>query len=91
MKKRIKCVSLVQNAKMMAALYLVLSLPVLLIMLAAGSVVNHAGMSVAAMIVFVIVYVASAFVFTLIGAWVYNLVASQVGGFEFTTGEVTQA
>ena len=91
MKKRIKCVSLVQNAKMMAALYLVLSLPVLLIMLAAGSVVNHAGMSVAAMVVFAVVYVAITFVFTLIGAWVYNLVASQLGGFEFTTAEVTQA
>jgi hypothetical protein len=91
MKKRIKCVSPVQNAKMMAALYLVLSLPVLLIMLAAGSVVNHAGMSVAAMVVFAVVYVAITFVFTLIGAWVYNLVASQLGGFEFTTAEVTQA
>lgn len=25
---------------------------------------------------------------TLVGAWVYNLVAAQVGGFEFTTVEI---
>jgi len=91
MKKRIKSVSLVQNAKMMAAIYLVLSLPVLLIMLSVGSMVNHAGLSVLAMVVLVIAYVASAFVFTLIGGWIYNLVASQVGGFEFTTAEVSKA
>lgn len=91
MKKRIESVSLVQNAKMMAAIYLVLSLPVLLIMLAAGSVVNHAGLSMVSVVVFAILYVASTFVFTLIGGWIYNLVASQVGGFEFTTAEVTKA
>lgn len=88
MKKRINSVSLVQNAKMMAALYLVLSLPMLAIMALAGGVMSQAAMSLVAMIVFVVAYVASGFVFTLIGAWIYNLVASMVGGFEFTTAEV---
>ncbi|MFC5479542.1 hypothetical protein [Massilia suwonensis] len=91
MKKRINSVSLVQNAKMMAALYLVLSLPMLAIMALAGGVMSQAAMSLVTMVVFVLAYVASGFVFTLIGAWVYNLVASMVGGFEFTTAEVKQS
>ena len=88
MKKRIKSVSLVQNAKMMAFMYLLLSLPMLAIMAVAGSVMNQPGLSLVAMVFFALAYVASGFVFTLIGAWVYNLVASLVGGFEFTTAEV---
>jgi hypothetical protein len=88
MKKRIKSVSLVQNAKMMAVMYLLLSLPVLAIMAVAGSVLNQPGLSLVSMVFFAAGYVASGFVFTLIGAWVYNLVASLVGGFEFTTTEV---
>ncbi len=90
MKKRIKSVSLVQNAKMMAALYLMLSLPVLLIMLAFGGMMNQPGLTVISSVVFVAAYVLSGFVFTLIGGWLYNLVAGMVGGFEFTTAEVTQ-
>lgn len=35
-----------------------------------------------------VLYTVLGFVFTLVGAWVYNLVASYVGGFEFTTLEV---
>ena len=89
MKKRIQSVSLVQNAKMMAALYLVLSLPLLLLMLAFGGLMNHAGLTMVSSVVFVATYVLSGFVFTLIGGWIYNLVAGMVGGFEFTTAEVT--
>ena len=89
MKKQIKRVSLVQNAKVVAAIYLVLSLPILALTLAFGGLMNQAGASLAAMAAFVVVYVLSGFVFTLIGGWIYNLVASKVGGFEFTTAEVT--
>jgi hypothetical protein len=88
MKKRIKSVALVQNAKMMAVMYLLLSLPMLAIMAVAGSVMNQAGLSLVSMVMFAVAYVASGFVFTLIGAWLYNVVASLVGGFEFTTAEV---
>jgi hypothetical protein len=88
MKKQIKSVSLVQNAKVVAAIYLFLSVPVLALMALVGGLTNQAGMSLVAMGAFVIAYVVSGFIFTLIGAWVYNLVASQVGGFEFTTAEV---
>jgi len=88
MKKRIKSVALVQNAKMMAVMYLLLSLPMLAIMAVAGGIMNQPGLSLVSMVVFAVAYVASGFVFTLIGAWVYNLVAALVGGFEFTTAEV---
>jgi hypothetical protein len=36
-----------------------------------------------------VLYLVIGFIFTLIGSWVYNLVAGQVGGFEFTTAEVS--
>lgn len=88
MKKQIKSVSLMQNAKMVAALYGVMSLPFLAIMYAAGSLFNQPGLTLVSGLFFVVIYVASGFVFALIGAWIYNLVASMVGGFEFTTAEV---
>jgi uncharacterized membrane protein YkgB len=91
MKKQIKRVSLVQNAKVVAAIYLVLSLPLLAIVLIAGSRMNQFGTSLGMLVFMVLVYVGCGFLFTLIGAWVYNLVAGVVGGFEFTTEEITQA
>jgi hypothetical protein len=90
MKKQIVRVSILQSAKVAAALYLVISIPMCLLMLipamwGGGGV---AGVSVVMLIVMPLLYTAFGFVFTLIGAWVYNLVASHVGGFEFTTVEV---
>lgn len=35
-----------------------------------------------------ILYTMFGFVFALLGAWMYNVAASMVGGFEFTTAEV---
>ena len=90
MKKQIQRVSLVQNAKMIAVLYLVMSLPVLLVVWAFGSMMGGpAGVSTLAMVVFPLAYALSGFIFTLIGALLYNMVASMVGGFEFTTKEVS--
>lgn len=91
MKKQIKCVSLVQNAKLVAAIYLVLSLPMVLVMLAIGGLTNQAGWSLFTIIAFVITYVGSGFLFTLLGGWIYNVVAARVGGFEFTTTEIKAA
>jgi predicted Co/Zn/Cd cation transporter (cation efflux family) len=89
MKKRIEQVSLVQNAKVVAVLYLLLSLPVLVILWVAAAFTGHGVVSGVALVVFPLVYALSGFVFTLIGAWIYNVVASMVGGFEFTTKEVS--
>jgi hypothetical protein len=89
MKKQIKSVSLVQNAKVVAAIYLVLSLPILVLTLAFGSLMNQGGASLGMMLFVAVAYVVFGFIFTLIGGWVYNLVAGVVGGFEFTTAEVS--
>jgi predicted Co/Zn/Cd cation transporter (cation efflux family) len=89
MKKRIEQISLVQNAKVVAVLYLLLSLPVLVILWVAAAFTGHGIVSGVALVVFPLLYALSGFVFTLIGAWIYNVVASMVGGFEFTTKEVS--
>jgi hypothetical protein len=88
MKKRIARVSLVQNAKLMAALYLVLSLPMVASMAVMAALGGQGAMSGFALIVFPGLYAGCGFLFTLIGAWLYNLVAGYVGGFEYTTAEV---
>jgi len=90
MKKQIIKVSLVQNAKLMAALYLVLSIPLVLLMMLAASFDPNGGFPMWMLIVLPVMYCAMGFVFTLFGAWVYNLVAARVGGFEFTTAEVSR-
>jgi len=36
-----------------------------------------------------ILYAFFGIVFTLIGAWIYNPIAAHIGGFGFTTAEVT--
>ena len=89
MKKQVISVSMFQTAKVMAALYFVISLPFLVIM-GLGMLFSSApGMGFAMMLVFPILYAVFGFLFTLLGAWIYNMVASKMGGFEFTTVEVS--
>ena len=76
-----------QNGKVMAALYLVLSVPMLTIL----ALVSLTGWQLVALPVVIAVaalYAAGGFLGTVIAAWIYNLVAARVGGFEFTTVEV---
>ena len=87
MKKQIVHVSVLQSAKVMAVLYLVLSLPMVAIMAIPASASGQA-FSMAMLIMMPILYTVLGFVFTAVGAWVYNIVAGKVGGFEFTTSEV---
>ena len=88
MKKQIVNVSLLQNAKVMAALYFVLSIPFALIMMLPVMTQGGNGGSILMLVLLPLLYTLLGFVFTLIGAWVYNLIAARVGGFEFTTSEV---
>jgi len=90
MKKQVVSVSILQNAKVMAALYLVLSIPFTLLMIVPALMGQGAGVSVAMLILMPVLYTLMGFVFTLVGAWVYNVVAARVGGFEFTTVEVAK-
>lgn len=91
MKKQVVSVSVLQSAKVAAALYLVVSIPMCLLMLIPVMMGQGAGtgFSVVMLILMPVMYTVFGFIFTLIGAWVYNLVAAQIGGFEFTTAEVS--
>jgi len=92
MKKQVVKVSILQNAKVMAALYFVISIPFTLLMAipALMGQAQGAGLSLAMLILMPLLYTLMGFVFTLIGAWVYNIVAARIGGFEFTTAEVAK-
>jgi hypothetical protein len=87
MKKQIVNISVLQSAKVMAVLYFVLSLPMVVLM-GIPALMSGQGMSFGMLILMPVLYTLLGFVFTALGAWVYNIVASKMGGFEFTTSEV---
>ena len=89
MKLRIKQVGVVQCAKMIAALYFVLSLPIIVGLLLVGMSTGQSGFSVAVLIVFPFTYALVSYLAALLCAWIYNLVAQRVGGFEYTAAEIT--
>lgn len=88
MKKQIVQVSILQSAKVMAALYFVISIPFALLMMIPAMLSPAPGMSVGMLILMPVFYTVFGFLFSLLGAWVYNLVAARIGGFEFQTVEV---
>jgi hypothetical protein len=92
MKKQIVQVSVLQSAKVAAALYFVISIPMALLMLIPVMMGKEqsGGLTVFMLIFMPVLYTLIGFIFTLIGAWVYNLVASKVGGFEYTAVEVSE-
>ena len=87
MKKQITAISLVQTAKVAAAIYFVLACVgavfFALISLVSG---KFGGFLFAIIVPFL--YAAVGFVVVFIGAWIYNQVAKRVGGVEFTVTEV---
>jgi hypothetical protein len=87
MKKQIVSVAILQNAKVMAALYFIISIPLVAMMAIPVLMAEGVSASLLAMVLMPVLYTAFGFVFTLFGAWVYNVVAARVGGFAFTTGE----
>lgn len=91
MKKQIVQVSVVQSAKVMAAVYLVTAIPIVILAALFMSAVMPAGVSIAMLVVMPVAYAIGAFVGVAIGALIYNLVAARIGGFEFTTAEVGAA
>jgi hypothetical protein len=90
MKTQIVNVSVLQSAKVAAVFYLVISIPMCLLMLIPAMMGKDSGtgFSVVMLIVLPVLYTLGGFIFTLVSAWIYNMVASRVGGFEFTTVEV---
>ncbi len=88
MKKQIVNVSILQSAKVMAVLYLVLSLPMVVLM-AIPAMMSDENIPLGMFVLMPIAYTVFGFLFTVLGAWIYNLVAARIGGFEFTTVEVS--
>ena len=90
MKKQVTRISLLQSAKVAAALYFVMSLPFIAIMAVVASFAPRGamGMGMATLIIIPVMYALFGFLFSLLGGWIYNVVAGQIGGFEFTTTEV---
>ncbi|MEO6918727.1 MAG: hypothetical protein ABI171_06860 [Collimonas sp.] len=89
MKKQISRISPVQTAKVVALLYFVISLPFVILMSLFFAVVPGVKAPMTGMMfVFPFLYLIFGFIFTVIGAWIYNLVAKWVGGVEFTTTEI---
>ena len=89
MKKQVVHVSVLQSSKVMAVLYLVLSLPMVLVMAIPTLMAGGQGVSLAMLVFAPILYTVFGFIFTARGAWIYNLVAARIGGFEFTTTELS--
>ena len=98
MKLKLKRVAPLQAGKMLAALYGLLSLilvPFVLVFMAIGSfAARHQGgagapplpvmfgMGLGFMIMMPVLYTVMGFIFGVIGAWLYNMLAKWIGGFE---------
>ena len=90
MKKQLLNLSILQSAKVVAALYLVASVP-FVILYALGTLFFGGGgflSSTLTIIIAPILYAVFGFIFTVVGAFVYNFVASMIGGIEYTSTDV---
>lgn len=88
MKKQIINISPFQTAKVFAVLYFLMSLPFIAIMTLMFSFSHAPRPALGMMIALPVIYLVFGFIFTAIGAWVYNVAASWVGGIEYTSIEV---
>ena len=98
MNVKLKRIAPLHAGKMLAAFYGLISLvfvPMILFFMAMGSLAARQqggsappfplmfGMGVGFIIVLPVIYAVMGFIFGVIGAWVYNLLAKWMGGFEF--------
>jgi len=89
MKKRLTYVSPLQLGIVLGVLYGVISLLIVpIFILAALFGPKGSGLGIVFVIFLPIIYAVMGFVFGVISAFVYNLVAKWTGGVEFTTQEV---
>lgn len=89
MKKQISSISPFQTAKVIALLYFAISFPIFVLTSLFFLIIpgTKAPMMVP-MLVLPFIYLVVGFVFTAIGAWVYNHIVKWVGGIEFTTSDI---
>ena len=90
MKKQIVNISPLQTAKFMAALWFCMSLPLLLFMFFAFlAMPGESKAAFGGMMIFMpILYAVMGFISTLIGAWIFNIIAAKIGGIEYTTKDI---
>ena len=89
MKKQVVSVSIAQSAKVVAGIYLLISVPAVLIFAAVAVATGQPG-SLLMLLLMPLLYAGLGFLGTAISAWIYNIVAARVGGLEFTTVEVAK-
>lgn len=91
MKKQIRRISLMQTAKVIAALSFLVSLPFLLLMAVQMVAMpsRRPPFFGGFMLILPFFYAFFGFLVTLFGAWVYNLLAKRIGGVEFTVDDVS--
>ena len=87
-KKHVVNVSAMQAANVSVVLYFVCSLPLLLVAVPVLS--GQPAFATVFLILMPVLFAVIGFIATLIVAWIYNLVAARMGGFEFTTVEVAE-
>jgi len=88
-KTQLVSISKLQTSKVMAALYLVMSIPLVLIM-AVSTAFSPEPMPGWLLILLPLVYAVTGFVFTFFGAWIYNGIAGAIGGVEFTAAPAAE-
>lgn len=88
MKIQIVNVSVGQTAKVLAVLYMVMSLPILVVVAAVGAFSAGIGAVIATLMIAPLIYGIFTFLCTGLVAWLYNVVAGQVGGLEYSIKEM---
>jgi hypothetical protein len=86
MKTQIVHISKLQTSKVMAVLYLVISIPMVLMMFL-PMLFTHQPIQWSIIWWMPLLYAVIGFVFTFLGAWIYNGVAGWMGGIEFTISD----
>ena len=89
MKVRIERVSISQCAKVIAGIYFVISLPIVVFFALTAMAGRKVAIGIAALVVVPLAYALLSYLGGLLCAWIYNLVDGRIGGFEYTTAEIT--
>lgn len=87
-KKQIVQVFVLQSAKVVAGIYLIIAIPASLLAALTMSLTHQNGFSFATLVLLPMLYAFFGFLGALIAGWIYNVVAARIGGIEFTTAEV---
>jgi choline-glycine betaine transporter len=88
MRRQISRISIGQTSKFFAVFYGVIGLVIAVVYLFTTKLAGVADFNIVAALGFPIIYAACIWVFTALGAWVYNQIADRIGGVEFEVVDV---